>query len=227
MFKIVTLSLFFMCQFMAHEEFQDVRQGDIIEISGQKALVFDVDESGQHGLAMCIKAFRGVESPLCNNSRYLKKLPDMYSEVDGKLNTTNVIEYAEKQKSLNNFPYFNWCRQLGEGWYSPSRKELELFVNYWLGNYRIMNWNEENEDVDVDNLNMAHYKMVNQKILDAGGVPFMTDVYTSTIDSDKHVYVFKFKRFWKHELIDNSWEITKIKVSSIDEKFVGRAIIKF
>ena len=37
----------------AHAQFDDVRKGDIIDINGVKALVFQVDDEG-HGTAMTV-----------------------------------------------------------------------------------------------------------------------------------------------------------------------------
>lgn len=137
--------LFSMCLISAHAERLVVNVGDIVDISGHKAIVFSLDDTGEHGKAMYVGAFRGVDSPWCSNGKHARKLPDMTDCEHGEKNTKVVMCYAETNNAWSSFPAFNWCHNLGDNWYIPSLKELEGFVNFWLGNEEIFNWDEESE----------------------------------------------------------------------------------
>ena len=134
-----------MCCIAAHAQFSDVKQGDIIDINGTKGLVFQVDESGSHGKAMSIQCLRGVKNSWCNDKKLGEQLPSMSDENDGFANTKALLDFARANGKLSNFPVFEWCTKLGEGWYVPSVKELEAFVNYWLGNEQTLDWDDEEE----------------------------------------------------------------------------------
>ena len=69
--------LFSMCLISAHAERLVVNVGDIVDISGHKAIVFSLDDTGEHGKAMYVGAFRGVDSPWCSNGKHARKLQDM------------------------------------------------------------------------------------------------------------------------------------------------------
>lgn len=216
---------FSMCYLIAHAEFRNIRKGEIIEIDGHNALVFQVDDTGEHGKAMYVKAFRGEDSPWCTKTRLIKNLPDLSDEINGDRNTQLAIEFAEKTNSLTMFPVLNWCKQLGLGWYIPSYRELESFVNYWLGNNEALDWDDDSEE--ENDVNQPHYKIVNQKLIEAGGIPFLNGVFTSTMDNDRKVFVFDFRRFYTGNLTKNTWQIRKIKVTNLNQNNVGRAFIKF
>lgn len=67
--KKILLSLLSVCWLAAHAQFSDVSTGDIIDINGTKAIVYQVDESGCHGTAMSINCLRGVKDSWCNDSK--------------------------------------------------------------------------------------------------------------------------------------------------------------
>ena len=213
------LFLFSMCYVLAHAEKIIVNVGDIIEIDGHKAIVFIVDDSGEHGKAMYIKAFRGVEDPWCNSGKHARRLPSLADTENGEHNTMTVINYAKSHNVLSSFPVFNWCNSLGPKWYIPSLKELERFINFWLGNEEIFNWDDDSEEeIRTDK---PFYKEINKKLLDAGGIPFINGVYTSTVDSDGKVYVFNYDRG------KNSWSLKRKSNTSLSQDCVGRAFINF
>ena len=135
-----------LCSITASAQYTDVKKGDIIEISGIKAIVWQVDETGQHGCAMNIKALRGVDDAWCKNKEVADHLPAMNDDSDGLANTQALCAFAEKESiPLADFPAFEWCRQLGPDWYIPSVKELEGFINYWVGNEQDMDWDIDDE----------------------------------------------------------------------------------
>ena len=218
--KRIVLSILSVCCVAAHAQFNDVKVGDIIDIKGTKAIVYEVDETGSHGTAMSIKCLRGVSDSWCNDSKIGKVLPLMTNESDGKANTQIVLDFARSKNALSKFPVFKWCTDLGEGWYVPSLKELEAFVNYWLGNEQTIDWESDEAENQIDE-SKPYYKQVNMKMVDAGGVPFLNGVFTSTVNADGKVYVFWFDRQ------KNTWSFKKRAKDNLSKYFVGRAFYKF
>ena len=208
-----------MCCLWAHAEDFLVKAGDIIEINGVKAIVFQTNDEGNHGKAMSVKAFRGIDSPWCKSSKYAKDLYGTSNTEDGRQNTDAVLEYARSRGLLPCFPVFEWCSKLGNEWYIPSLKELEGFINFWLGNEEVLNWDED-EEIEMDN-NKPFFKIINEKMLEAGGIPFINGVYTSTVNEEGKVYVFYYNR------IKNTWALKQKSRNGLGRECVGRAFIKF
>ena len=219
--KRIVLSLLSMCCLAAHAQYSDVKVGDIIDVRGTKAIVYQVDETGSHGKAMSIKCLRGVSDSWCNDSKLGKLLPPMPDELDGQANTNIVLEFARSKNALSKFPVFEWCTELGEGWYVPALKELEAFVNFWLGNEQTIDWDSEEEVENQIDESKPYYKQVNMKLVDAGGVPFLNGVFTSTVNPEGKVYVFWFDR------LKNTWSFKKRAKNNLSKYFVGRAFYKF
>lgn len=217
--RILLFLLFSMCHIVVHAEKITTNLGDIIEINGYKAIVFYIDESGKHGKAMYVKAFRGVDEPWCCNGKHARNLPYLANTEDGKENTTAVLKYADDHNSIKFFPVFNWCKNLGKDWYIPSLKELESFINFWLGNEEILNWDEDSET--VVNTEKTFFKEINKKLSDADGIPFINGVYTSTVDADGKVYVFNYDRR------KNTWSLKRKSITNLGQDNVGRAFITF
>lgn len=209
-------------------QFDGVGKGDIISINGTKAIVFSVDEYG-HGTAMTIKALRGKKNLWCLNPKLLKNLEPLTSE-SGKVNTAAVLKYIDDNRiSISDFPVFEWCRNLGEGWYIPSFQDMEVFVNYYLGNDQDFDWDSEEEfDVDAESVTP---KQVNEKMIDAGGVPFMGNalpgavtavgVVTSTRTETGDVYIYQFNSQ------KNSFRFKAVSPLKMDTFALGRAFYDF
>ena len=159
--KKFLLSLLSVCWLTTHAQFNDVNIGDIIDINGIKAIVYEVDESGCHGTAMSIDCLRGVKDSWCNDSKLGNSLPSMLDEKDGQANTQAVLDFAKSRNVLGKFPVFEWCTKLGEGWYVPSLKELEAFVNFWLGNEQIIDWDADEEVENQIDESKPYYKQIN------------------------------------------------------------------
>lgn len=215
------LLLLSVCSISAYAQFSNVATGDIIDINGVKAIVYQVDESGCHGTAMSLKCLRGVGDSWCNDKKLAKNMPPMNDENDGFANTKAVIDFAKSKNALSKFPVFEWCTQLGEGWYVPAKKELEAFVNFWLGNEQTIDWDADEDTENVIDDSKPFYKQINAKIVDAGGVPFLNGVFTSSVDNEDKVYVFLFDRQ------KNTWSFKKRTKSNLSKYFVGRAFHKF
>lgn len=195
--------------------------GDIIDINGTKAIIYKVDELGLHGVAMSVKCLRGIKDMWCRDNHLDKTMPSTLSEYDGMENTRQIIAFAKRNGVLQKFPVFEWCNKLGEQWYIPSKKELEDFVNFWLGNEQTLDWDSEEEIENEIDENQPYYKKINKTLIDAGGVPFINGVFTSTVTADGKVYVFWFNRQ------KNTWSFKKESKANLSKYLVGRAFIRF
>ena len=213
------LSLLSMCCVMAHAQYSNVSVGDILDFNGVKGIVYQVNETGSHGTVMSINCLRGVKDSWCSDGKMANRVPMTSDESDGFKNTKSVIDFAKSNNAMSKFPIFKWCEDLGEGWYVPSLKELEAFVNFWLGNNQDIDWEAE-EETQIDNTK-PYYKQINAKIIEAGGIPFLNGVFTSTVNEDGKVYVFWFDRQ------KNTFSFKKQSKDDLSKYFVGRAFRKF
>ena len=96
--------------------------GDYYEKDGLKGIVVRVDASGEHGLIMsldkCAKRWLDGGDEKFNTNAFF--------EDDGEKNMAVIEKYInENGKSWSMFPYFEWCRSLGSGWYAPASDELK------------------------------------------------------------------------------------------------------
>lgn len=215
---IITFTCFF-STLSVHAQYDDVNKGDIIEINGVKAIVFTLDDEG-HGTAMTIKAFRGQNDAWCTDKKMINSLK-MMSLMDGYANTQEVFNYCSSQNvSLKKFPVFYWCNQLGEGWYIPAENQLKDFINFWLGNEQEFNWDDDDDETGLD-LNAKTPKQINEKIMDAGGTPFFTGVYSSTMNDEKKLTVY-----WYNEN-KGTWRFRIVRPHSIKKYMSGRACYDF
>ena len=126
--------------------------GDIIELNGVKGMVIQVDDAGEHGLAMSIA--RCGEPWLADKDAKFET--SAFYEDDGEKNMKAIERYIEQQnQQWEDFPLFNWCRQLGEGWYVPAKDELETLIHF----INIEGWK----------YNHKNTKKLNQVLKNAGG----------------------------------------------------------
>ena len=213
----------------AHAQFENAQKGDIIDIDGVKAIVFATDGEG-HGSAMSITVLRGKKDVWCSDKKAAKQVAT-YSETDGKANTRAVYDYVQaNDMSLSEFPAFEWCHSLGEGWYIPAVKQLESFVNFILGNDQEFDWDDEDEfELNTEEMTT---KSINERMLEAGGIPFLSSssaagqiitmaVYTSTKADNDKVYLYEMDQK------KNVWRFRKAAPSSIGKYTVGRAFYDF
>lgn len=208
---------------LSYAQLQGVKTGDVLELRGVRGIVFEVNDKGTHGKMMSVDGFRGAKDLYCSKASHLKKI-DMQSETDGNANTKALFDYASANGiSLSEFPVYQWCKSLGEGWYIPSVGELKLFINYWLGNTDTEEDWEEDEEINVPSGNddVVHTKKVDRILLDAGGIPFINGVFTSTIGKGRKVDVFN------HDKKAGKWMFTKTAPMDIDKFCVGRAFYNF
>lgn len=223
MYRITILLIACVVSVICNAQLSGIKPGDILQVNGVKGIVFMVNEEGTHGQMMTVKAFRGKKDLYCSKSSYLKEVA-MLDDTNGAANTAELLAYAEKKGiALSNYPVFNWCKSLGTGWYIPSVNQLKSFVNYWVGNTDVeVDWEEDEED-DIDSAadTTPHTKQVNAKLLEAGGIPFLNGVFTSTLDKNKKVEVFYYQKD------DGKWKFKKLDPMKIDAFCVGRAFYDF
>ncbi len=226
--RLLTCALCCLVFGVAQAQFENVKKGDIIDIGGTKAIVFYTDGNG-HGSAMSIIALRGRKNAWATKKSDANNIP-AYSETDGMANTRAVYEYARANGvSLSEFPAFEWCSRLGPGWYIPSVKQMEAFVNYILGNEQEYDWDSDDEfGMDAEDVTT---KDINDRIIEEGGVPFIsnvisgsfvsTGVYTSTKNNDNKVYVYEMNPD------KNVWAFKKYAPTAIGKYTMGRAFYDF
>lgn len=203
------------------QTFLDVKKGDILEINGVKGVVFQVDENGEHGCMMTIKAFRGVKNAWCSKGKYVDEIATD-SKTDGMKNTQAVFDYvAQNNIDIKEFPVFAWCKNLGEGWYLPSIAQLEVFINYWLGNDNELDWDEDDDsDKQIDE-SIPQPQLINHKMLDAGGIAFTSGVYTSSKTEKGDIYTYYYNPIKKW------WKFLKRNPMNLDRGVLGRAFYDF
>ena len=201
---------------MAHAQHEGVHKGDIIDIQGEKAMVFHVDEEG-HGSAVNINAFRGHKSPWCKDKKIVNRVQTV-SEADGMANTQAVYEFCTSQGvSLSQFPVFEWCKSLGEGWYIPSAQQMEALVNFWLGNEQEYDWSDDENDTTEE----LSKQELDERIMKAGGTPFISGMYTSTKSIDGGISVIGF------DMITHASLFIVVPNSRIGGNNTGRAFYDF
>lgn len=109
--------------------------GDIYDKDGLKGIVVKVDETGEHGLIMSLK--KSAKKWLSDSDE--KSETAAFFEDDGEKNMAAIEKYIEENgKSWEIFPFFEWCRSLGEGWYAPATDELKdilVTINGGEGKY--------------------------------------------------------------------------------------------
>lgn len=120
------------CCFVANAQY---KVGDIYDKDGVKGLVVKVDNTGEHGLIMSLDKFTGKWS----SDKKAKFDTNAFYEDDGQKNMDAVAAYIEETGSTwSLFPFYEWCRAKGDGWYAPAMDEMkEIFatINGNFGKY--------------------------------------------------------------------------------------------
>ncbi len=110
--------------------------GDFYNNNGLKGIVVRVDATGEHGIIMSLDRFKGK---WCSDKK-IKFETNAFYEDDGEKNMEVVEKYInENGLSWAIFPYLQWCKNKGEGWYAPALDELNAIItaiNGSLGTYQ-------------------------------------------------------------------------------------------
>jgi len=207
---------------------EESKQGDIVDINGVKAIVFQTTGDG-HGKAMALDALRGVEKPWCVNSKSNMVKTD--DKTNGRANTEKIFRFVQDNNlNINDFPVFAWCRSLGDGWYIPAASELEDFVNFWVGGATELNWDDDVADTQSQPITgdrnrtqgqNEHSQKINQKIAESGGVPFFAGAISSTEEAGK-ILVFDSKVFGLMN-ISSAWEMKGVAKGELGQTYYGYA----
>ena len=201
---------------MVHAQYEGVHKGDIIDIQGEKAMVFQTDEDG-HGTAVNIKAFRGNKSPWCAEKKMVNRVQTV-SETDGMVNTQTICEFCSSNGvPISIFPVFAWCKSLGEGWYIPSAQQMETLVNFWLRNEQEYDWDDD-ENGNVEEISKQE---IDERFISAGGIPLSSGMYTSTKSTDGNIFAIGI------DMITHTSFFTAVPNSKIGSSTIGRAFYDF
>lgn len=126
--------------------------GDFYSVDGVEGVVFRVDNNGEHGLVVSLDRFNGKWT--VDKKTYYET--NAFFEDDGQKNMEEIAKYVEETgRNWSTFPFFEWCRNKGEGWYAPALDELRDLVTALNGS--------------MGTYNSSNYIKFDQVILDHGG----------------------------------------------------------
>ncbi len=192
--------------------------GDYYEKDGVKGIVVRVDATGEHGLIMsldkCAKKWLKDKDAKFNTNAF--------HEDDGEKNMAVIEEYLkENGQTWEIFPYFEWCKSLGEGWYAPAADELRdilKMINGGEGKY-----------------NAKHMKKINKLIkknkgdglINSGymGSNCPQSMYSSTESDGGMVYTLYFKENMSSALLRRDFAFGLVK-SKPKGEFVVESVLK-
>jgi hypothetical protein len=142
-----------------------VNLGQIYDKGGVKGLVAYVDESGQHGLLLSLQ--ESDKNWLADMS--LEMETNAFYEDDGMKNMEAIAKYiADNNLSWDKFPLFEWARSLGDGWYVPSRGELNMIWKALNGG-----------NLDFNKKACKLWKAYNKTVEKAGGDSFFCSNFST------------------------------------------------
>ncbi len=113
--------------------------GDLYEDGNLKGVIVDVTEDGRHGLIISLDEAPEMLAWTADKAKVgALGLDDMK---DGRNNMARLAEHiAAAGGQWSDYPAFEWCRKLGEGWYLPSINEvLRMAVAFNGGNTMVFN----------------------------------------------------------------------------------------
>lgn len=203
--------------------------GDIYNENGLKGIVVRVDASGEHGLIMSLK--KSAKKWLDGSDE--KFSTNAYYEDDGEKNMAVIEKYIKDNgKTWSMFPYFEWCRSLGDGWYAPATDELKdilQVINGGEGKY--------NQKI-MKKIAKVIKKNKGDGLIDSGyfGSKLPHSMYSSTEGDAGMVYTLYFKENLASQLVRMGGPKGQFVVESMPKTHTGgkfanmygsRAIHKF
>lgn len=158
--------------------------GEIYDDGNVKGLVVKVDASGQHGLLMSLDRFDGK---WVTNKKL--KIVTSVSEKDGAVNMAAIEQFLTENKQYEGtFPFYDWCRLKGDGWYIPSREEIKAVataLNGIVGSYNDEKFSEMDRLVREKGGDSLYGKV---KLPMGGKMPL--SMLTSSESPDGKLYIF-------------------------------------
>lgn len=111
------------------------RIGEIFNEGGVKGVVIHTTDDGRHGLIISfVESDETAWGFVKSGERTEVFSTDARSSTDGWQNMKAIEDIVAKTAlTWNNFPAFQFCRELGEGWYLPAIEELEKVWNLASG----------------------------------------------------------------------------------------------
>lgn len=98
--------------------------GDYYNRDGKEGVVFEVKSGGKHGKIISLdEADRAWSSVERFDKGILAGSDDPY---DGRVGTQAILE----REDCEEYPAVMWCAEKGDGWYLPSRYELEEIYSH-------------------------------------------------------------------------------------------------
>lgn len=157
--------------------------GDYYEKDGLKGIVVRVDDSGEHGLIMSLT---------CCSSKWLDGPDEKYNtncfdEEDGEKNLASAEKYIkDNNKSWDMFPFIQWCRGLGPGWYPPAVDEIKDIMKAINGGKEDkVNTKAVNKISKLINKTYKGDALIHSKLI--------LSMYSSTESEGGSVYTFFYK----------------------------------
>lgn len=93
--------------------------GDYYDDGKKEGIVFEVSEDGNHG--KIISLVQSESMPWCTDPNDAAELSGVNNDTDGAKNLAKIMEIPGWETK---YPAFKWCVDLGEGWYLPSKREI-------------------------------------------------------------------------------------------------------
>lgn len=117
--------------------YKTYRPGDYYEENGIRGLVFSVTDDGRHGLLVSLEEAEHFTA-WCTLRDPAPEVGAV-SNTDGSENMEAVVRLvASGGAAWSDFPAFEWCRSLGEGWYLPAVDELLRLAHAFNGGQRMV-----------------------------------------------------------------------------------------
>ena len=99
--------------------------GDIYNENGVKGIVVKATDGGRHGLIMSLN----VSTDKWLKDKDAKFGTAAFYEDDGARNMIAIEQFINSgNASWDDFPVFQWARNLGNGWYIPAKEELVIIA---------------------------------------------------------------------------------------------------
>lgn len=103
--------------------FRPYEVGNLYDDGRLKGVIIEVTEDGRHGMIVSLEEAPGMLAWVADKANVgVMGLNDLK---DGRNNMARLAEHiAAAGGSWSDYPAFEWCRSLGEGWYLPSIDEV-------------------------------------------------------------------------------------------------------